>query len=269
MDKILIHDLEIFAHHGVFPEEKKLGQLFLISLELFLDLREAGAADDLSKTISYAQVCDEVTSLLQSERFDLIERCAQAAASHILRTYSQLHGVKVTVKKPWAPIGKRVAYAAVEIERRWHCVYLGIGSNMGDPRHNLNQAVSLLDSEPVQVMKVSSYHLTKPVSDIPQEDYLNGAVEIRTTLSPEELMDRLLTIECKLGRERTVRWGPRTIDLDVLLYDQDVLACESIIVPHPRMHERLFVLEPLCEIAPYAVHPLLQKRMLELKDALQ
>jgi 2-amino-4-hydroxy-6-hydroxymethyldihydropteridine diphosphokinase len=117
----------------------------------------------------------------------------------------------------------------------------------------------------VQVERVSRFIETAPVGGpARQEDYLNGVARLRTSLDAHELLDVLQAIERRFGRERAERWGPRTLDLDVLLYDDAVIETERLIVPHARMHERRFVLEPLCEIAPEVVHPVLGLMMREL-----
>jgi len=269
MDKMYIDDLEVYAHHGIFQEEKTMGQMYLVSLILDLDLRAAGLSDDLNATVNYARLCDGVTALLQTSSYNLIETCAELTANYVLQTYPMTEGVTVLLKKPWAPIGKSLNYAAVEIHREWHRVYLGAGSNMGDPKNNLDTALRLLESDQTKVLRVSSYYRTAPVSEVPQDDYLNCAAEIRTLLAPDELLDSFMKVEAALGRERTVRWGPRAIDLDILLYDHEILESGSVTAPHPRMHKRLFVLAPLCELAPHYVHPVLHQRLEELKLTLE
>lgn len=268
MDKIYIKDLEVYAFHGVNAEEKTMGQKFLISLDLSLDLREAGKQDDLDKTVNYAELCYEVERVFIAQKHNLIEKCAEEVTEHILVRYPLIREVKVRIKKPWAPIGKPVDFAAVEITRGWHRAYLGIGSNMGDKEGNLNNALSRIADSTTRVTKVSGFYETKPVGYLDQDDFVNCAAEIETLLNPAELMNTLLKIEQELKRERVIRWGPRTIDLDILLYDDLITYSGEITIPHPRMHERLFVLEPLSEIAPYILHPILKKRMIELKDEL-
>jgi len=140
--------------------------------------------------------------------------------------------------------------------------YIGLGSNMGNRRGHLESALAQLGRcDGVEIRQVSSFHETEPVGGPMQGRYLNGAAELRTTLAPEKLLDVLQRIENNLGRTRTVRWGPRTIDLDVLLYGDEVIDTERLTVPHPLMHERGFVLGPLSEIAPDVRHPVLQQRI--------
>ena len=270
MDKMYIKDLEVYGHHGVFKEEKTLGQRFLISLELFFSLREAGITDDLTKTVHYGELCQLVEEEFNKENYDLIEKATEKLAEFILLKYDLVQRVKVKIKKPWAPIGKPLQYAAVEIDRKWHTSYIGIGGNMGDKEKNVKEALKLINnSNHTKITKTSKFYETSPVGYLAQEDFLNCAIEVKTLLNPLELVRFMLSIEKELKRERTVRWGPRTIDLDVLLYDNIISSQEEIIIPHPRMQERMFVLEPLCDIAPYVMHPILNKTVIEIKESLK
>ncbi|MCM3745630.1 2-amino-4-hydroxy-6-hydroxymethyldihydropteridine diphosphokinase [Sporosarcina luteola] len=134
--------------------------------------------------------------------------------------------------------------------------YLSIGSNIGDRLHHLKEAVRALHShEEIEVMKVSSIYETVPVGFTEQADFLNMAVSVATSLDPFQLLAACQQIESGLGRVREIRWGPRTVDLDILLYNNDNIEAENLIVPHPRMGERAFVLVPLLEIAPSIGHP--------------
>jgi dihydroneopterin aldolase/2-amino-4-hydroxy-6-hydroxymethyldihydropteridine diphosphokinase len=269
MDKIYIKDLEVYGFHGVNQQEKDMGQRFLISLELFLSLAEAGESDDLNKTVSYAQVCVDVEEEFKKEKYDLIEKSAEKLAEFVLINYNLVDRVKIKIKKPWAPIGKPLDYAAVEIDRAWHTAYIAIGSNMGDKDKNLNSAIELINTSAFnKVTNISNFYETKPVGYVEQDEFLNGALEIKTLLSPRKLMQFLLEKEQDLKRERIIKWGPRSIDLDILLYDNLITSAEEIIIPHPRMHERLFVLKPLAEIAPYVMHPILNRRIIELASML-
>ena len=143
--------------------------------------------------------------------------------------------------------------------------YLGLGANLGDRRRNIAEAVRRLEATPgIRVVRTSPLVETKPVGGPAQPDYLNAACEVDTTLSPRELLDAALAVERAIGRRRSVRWGPRVIDIDILLCDDLVVDAPDLRVPHPRMHERRFVLEPLDRIAPGARHPELGKTVREL-----
>lgn len=128
--------------------------------------------------------------------------------------------------------------------------YVGLGSNLGDRKLHLDEAVRRLGAR-----RVSSYRETDPVGRTDQPKFLNAVAEVDTTLGPEALLDRLLEIERDLGRVRGERWGPRTIDLDLLLYGDRVIRTPRLTVPHPRMTERRFVLEPIAELAPDLIVP--------------
>jgi 2-amino-4-hydroxy-6-hydroxymethyldihydropteridine diphosphokinase len=127
--------------------------------------------------------------------------------------------------------------------------YLGIGSNLGDRRKNIKRAIELLSKiKGVKIHRVSRIYETEPVGGPPQGKFLNGAIKIKTILSPEGLLKVLKNIEKKLGRVRTIRYGPRPIDLDILLYGSEIINRKDLKIPHPRMFEREFVLKPLREI---------------------
>jgi 2-amino-4-hydroxy-6-hydroxymethyldihydropteridine diphosphokinase len=131
--------------------------------------------------------------------------------------------------------------------------YVGLGSNLGEREATIRRAVALLDAdEGIAVAAVSTLRETQPVGVVDQPRFLNGVAALETQLSPRTLLDRLLAVERELGRDRAgeQRWGPRTIDLDLLLYGDEVVDEPGLTVPHPRLHERAFVLEPLDELAP-------------------
>lgn len=269
MDKIIINDIEIYAYHGVFDEEKLLGQKFLISLELWANLKKAGISDELTDTIDYGQICVDVEIDFTYTKYNLIEKAAEVIAENILVKYKIINCVKVLIKKPSAPVKSKFGLLGVEIYRKWSRVYLSLGSNQGDKEKNLKCALELINNKKNRVNVISNFYKTTPVGYKDQDDFLNCCVHIDTLLSPDELINFLMDIEMKLKRERNIKWGPRTIDIDVLLYENEITSSEKIILPHIRMHERLFVLEPLCEIAPYVLHPILNKRVIEIRDELR
>jgi len=148
--------------------------------------------------------------------------------------------------------------------------YIGIGSNIEDRKKNLDRAIELLNlANDVEVTTVSSYINTAPVGYTDQPDFLNAAVEVKTTLAAKDLLEICKNIEKELKRERIIRWGPRTIDLDILLYGDLIQNEENLTIPHPRMHEREFVIKPLNEIAPQAFHPVLKQAISDIYQVLQ
>jgi 2-amino-4-hydroxy-6-hydroxymethyldihydropteridine diphosphokinase len=143
-------------------------------------------------------------------------------------------------------------------------VYIGIGSNLGDRYNNCLRAIELLRQNGLFVTKQSSMRETKPWGVTEQPEFVNMAVELVTDLAPTKLLELLKKIETDIGRQDTIRWGPRIIDLDILLFDDISLKTDSLIIPHPLMHEREFVLGPLAEIAGDLIHPVLKKSITDL-----
>jgi 2-amino-4-hydroxy-6-hydroxymethyldihydropteridine diphosphokinase len=148
-----------------------------------------------------------------------------------------------------------------------HLAYLSLGSNVGDRESHLREAIRRLESAGM-VRSVSSIYETEPVEFTDQPQFLNCVVALETSSTPEQLMLQLLTIEKAMGRKRIQKKGPRTIDLDILLFEEEVVRTPQLTIPHPAMQYRRFVLEPLAEIAPDALHPVLKKTVKELLEEL-
>ncbi|RGF22777.1 2-amino-4-hydroxy-6-hydroxymethyldihydropteridine diphosphokinase [Dorea sp. AM10-31] len=269
-DQIKITDLEVFANHGVFSEENKLGQKFLVSAVLYTDTRKAGKTDDLTASIHYGEVSAFITKYMKEHTYQLLERVAETLAEEMLKSISGLCKIDLEIKKPWAPVGLPLKTVSVKISREWHTTYIALGSNIGDSETYLNEAVEKIGQIPTcTVEKVSSYLVTEPYGVTDQPDFLNACLKMRTLLYPEELLKELNRIEKEAGRERIIHWGPRTLDLDILLYDDIVLEEDNLCIPHVEMHKRSFVLEPLAEIAPYKRHPVYGKTVREMLEEIQ
>lgn len=265
MDQIRIKDLEVFANHGVFPEETVLGQKFLISCTLYLDSRKAGKTDALEASVHYGMVAQLIKKEMEEHTFQLIEAVAEHLAEAVLSFDEKIQKVDIEVKKPWAPVGLPLDTVSVAITRGWHEAYVAVGSNLGDKREYLEQAIEgIRKTKGCVLEKVSTIIETEPYGGVEQDVFLNGALKLRTLLTPYELLERLHELEQEAKRERLVHWGPRTLDLDILLYDDLVLEDEELCIPHVDMQNRDFVLRPMAEIAPYKRHPVYGKTMKEM-----
>lgn len=269
LDEIHVRGLRIFAHHGVFPEETRLGQTFVVNARLYMSTWKGGLVDDLDETVSYADVCQFLTDYLQQHTWKLLEAAVEHASRALLLRFPLLRGVELELEKPSAPIALPFDSVSVSIRRRWHRVFVALGSNLGDKKGYLDGAVEKLRSDPcVRVRQVSTYRVTAPYGGVEQDDFLNGALELETLYAPEELLEVLHALEREAKRERLVHWGPRTLDLDILFYDDLVQDDPTLTIPHPDMQNRDFVLLPMVELAPHFVHPVLGRTMEQLLDTL-
>ncbi len=269
MDRIIIENLEVFAYHGVFPEETMLGQKFIVSCVLFLDTGPAGTNDDIEKTVDYGAAAHLIKNHMEKHTYKLIESAAEHLAQELLKFHDNVRQVELEIKKPWAPIGLSLDYAAVRICRKWHEVYIGLGSNLGDRTGYIRHAVnSLAEMKKCRVEKLSELIETEPYGGVEQDRFMNGVLKMSTIFTPRQLLEKLHELENEAGRERNVRWGPRTLDLDILFYDDEILEENDLYIPHIDLINREFVLGPMTEIAPYKKHPVYGRTMKELLESL-
>lgn len=270
MDQIFIENLQIYAHHGVYREENEKGQNFYINAVLETDTLRAGTLDELELATNYGEVCRFLDAFVKGHTYKLIETVAEKTAEAVLLTFPLVREITLEVRKPEAPVLLSFESISVKITRGWHRAYLSCGSNMGDRKKHLEEALSALRADDkCRVLRVSDWMETKPYGGVEQDDFLNGAIELETLYTPEMLLEKLHEIEYLHGRERKIHWGPRTLDLDILLYENLVLYTKELIIPHIDMHNRCFVLEPLMQIAPYAVHPVLHKSVMQMYGELR
>lgn len=269
MDKIKITGLKIFAHHGVFAEETKNGQDFYVNATLYLNCKKAGMTDDLEQSVNYGEVCHFITNFMKEHTYLLIESVAEQTTKALLFEYPLLEKVEFEICKPHAPIGLPFENVSVTIERGWHTVYVAVGSNMGQKEAYIENGIKELSEIPeIRVEKVSDLIITKPYGGVEQDDFVNGAIKLRTMLSQNELLDVLHQVEAHADRKRLVHWGPRTLDLDILFYDDLVYEDEELIIPHVDMENRTFVLKPLLDLCPNKRHPIHGKTMTQLYQEL-
>ena len=272
MSIITIRNLVVFARHGVFEEEARMGQKFTITAELEVDTTRSARHDDLELSVDYGRVCREITEFENdpANRVKLIETAATKLAEYLLLTEPLVKAARITLQKPWAPIGLPLDYASVTVERKWVKAAVSLGSNLGESISLLNYAVIRLKAcEAIRMGKTSSVYRTAPYGVTDQPEFYNSCVTFETFLEPEELLEYLQEIEAEGGRERKEHWGPRTLDLDLLFYGDRVIRTERLVVPHPQIAKRMFVLEPLKEIDPYLPHPLTGKTVEEMWEELR
>lgn len=150
-----------------------------------------------------------------------------------------------------------------------HVAYIAFGTNMGDKRKYIREALKKIKDKGINIIKVSSIYETEPYGVLEQDNFLNGVVQVETDLSPEMLLESLMSIEKELDRVRIKKWGPRTIDLDIIFYEDFIINKENLVVPHKDMENRDFVLKPLCELDENFIHPILKKSVKKLYEDLQ
>ena len=269
-DFIKITNLKVFAHHGVFPEETRDGQDFYVNAKLFLDCRKAGKTDNLSDSLNYGEVSHFITDFLQDHTYKLIESVAEQLAEAMLLSMPVLKGVEIELCKPHAPIRLPFENVSVTMKRQWHEVYLAVGSNLGDKNAYIGNGINELRRiKEIKEVRVSELLVTKPYGGVEQDDFVNGAIALKTLLSPQELLEKLHEIEQHANRERIIHWGPRTLDLDIIFYDKLVYEDEDLIIPHIDMQNRDFVLKPLAELCPNYRHPVFGKTVSQLLGELK
>ncbi len=264
-DMIFIKGLKAYAYHGCFKDERRDGQEFGLDLTLFLDMSKAAATDDLEATVNYGEAAAEACRVFNENAYNLIETAAEEVAEYLLCKYSLINEVSVTVHKPHAPIPCEFEDVSVTIERKRHKAYIAVGSNMGDAYETIAKAKELFCKlKGNRILKEAALITTKPYGPVEQDDFTNGLWLTETLLSPEALLKKLNEIESCLGRKREIHWGPRTIDLDIIYYDDLTMDTEKLTIPHIDMENRDFVLKPLLEVDPYVRHPLNKLRAGEM-----
>ncbi len=269
-DIIEIKGLKVFANHGVFESEKENGQEFLVDIKLFCDLCKPKATDELNDTINYAAVCDLAADFLKNTAYDLIEKAAYELSKELLMRYRNVDMVNIKLHKPNAPLEVEFEDVSVNITNRWNEAYIAVGSNMGDKKGNIKKALCQLENDDHFKDVVSTKLIkTKAYGGVEQDDFMNGAVRLKTIYDPYELLDVLHELEKEAGRERSIHWGPRTLDLDILFYENMVIDSEDLKIPHVDMENRYFVLAPMMELCPEKMNPRTAKSISQMYDSLK
>lgn len=243
--------------HGVFEHERRDGQEFVVDVELEADLSWAGQSDALADTVNYGEIGALALAHIEGQPLDLIEALAERIAADVLGQHRLVDEVRVTVHKPQAPVGVPFGDVTVTVTRRRAPVpvVIAVGANLDNPAAAVTSAIERLTGLLTQV-RASSVIDTEPVGGPEQPAYANAVVVGRTRWSAPRLLRALHEIEAEAGRVRAVRWGPRTLDLDLIQWgipgtDSEWLSPgPALLLPHPRAHERGFVVRPWLEADP-------------------
>lgn len=251
----------MYAYHGVHPEEKVQGQNFILDISCLVSDERACADDRVESTVSYSDVAKKAVEVFTSHKHDLIEAAASDVAEAVLVSFPLIDTVNVTVKKPDAPVKADFDCMAVSLrrariktdtrkKRASKKAYLALGSNIGDGEKNISRAYDALNAVPgIAVTKKSKIYTTAPWGYTEQADFTNACCEIETSLSPEALLGACLGIEAAMGRVREFKNGPRIIDIDIIMYENETRNTDELKLPHPFFSERDFVLRPLLDVS--------------------
>lgn len=260
-DTITLTGVTATGFHGVYADERRDGQRFVVDVVLHLDLAPAAASDDVADTVHYGELADDLVAAIERDPVDLIETLAERLAAVCLAR-DGVHRATVTVHKPEAPIAVPFGDVAVTVTRDAEPVraVIALGANLGDRTAALDDAIRALSALPATRMVAHSrWHdsvaLTPDGPDPSKPGYLNGVALIDTALAPTHLLHHLLRIEREHGRDRgahVARWADRTLDLDLIQHGEVVRDDARLTLPHPRAHERDFVLAPWLDIDPDA-----------------
>ena len=266
-DQIIVSGLRAVTVVGALAHEREIAQPLQIDLVVDADLHDAGRSDELGDTVDYGMVCERAVAVVTESKDVLLERLAARVAEDVL-LIDRVEAVDVTLTKLRPPIPVDVDTTAVRIRRTrreldvraavTHRAFLALGSNLGDREGFLRDAVAQLDG----VTAMSQVYETDPVGGPDgQGAYLNMVVEVETPLDPFALLRRCQRIEADAMRQRVVHWGPRTLDVDIVFYGDVEMTSSELTIPHPRVGERRFVLEPLSELAPELCPPDWRERL--------
>lgn len=269
-DYIKIKNMKVFAHHGVLPEETENGQDFFLNAKVYVDMRKAGLTDQLEDALNYDELCIFLQEVFKEKTFKLIEAAAEYTVQEIMVHFSNIQAMELEVRKPHAPVMYPPEDISVTIYREWHKVYLSFGSNFDNALGYINEGMHFV-KEPYAIRKFRRSELikTKPYGPVPQNDFINGCIEIETYMEPEELITYIREVEDYFERDRSIKWGPRPFDLDILFFDDWVYNSDMLTIPHVELQNRMFVLKPLSELCPGFRHPVLGKTVAQMKQELE
>ncbi|RPA75935.1 Dihydropteroate synthase [Ascobolus immersus RN42] len=275
-DKVFIQDLRLVTIIGVNPWEREAKQNVVINLTLHKPPRSTlldSTKSEFNSLYDFRRVVDKVSEYVEASDYKTVEAfvtaiakvaCVDCGVEKVTvraekpsaLTFAKAPGVEITRHKSFFEQDKVDVDEEGRQAKGKHTAYIALGSNVGNRAQTIEKSLRMLDEAGIKVRKTSSLYETEPMYVEDQPRFLNGACQVETTLEPLPLLEELKRIEAAIGREKTLEKGPRSIDLDILLYDQIVLSSPTLTIPHAGMLEREFVLRPLCDLAPHLPHPL-------------
>jgi dihydroneopterin aldolase/2-amino-4-hydroxy-6-hydroxymethyldihydropteridine diphosphokinase len=287
LDQIVVEGIRVNGFHGVLATERETGQLFLADVVAHVNTAAASATDQLARTANYSDIADAVAEVLAGDPCDLLETVAEHCARAVLE-FDGVDCVDIAIHKPQAPLHVEFADVVVRIRRDLRSgtlwadkrigssagmsddpldspntgkddfderpaqpvrAWIALGGNLGAVEETLRASVRELDRiSGIHVLHTSALVKSAPAGGPPQPDYLNAVVHVETSLAPRELLAACQGIEVVYGRERTEVNGPRTIDVDIVSYGDVIAEARDLVLPHPRAHERAFVLVPMSDV---------------------
>ncbi|MGR3514940.1 MAG: 2-amino-4-hydroxy-6-hydroxymethyldihydropteridine diphosphokinase [Paracoccaceae bacterium] len=249
-DTVFVTNLCILGRHGVFEEERTLGQRFFLDIEVTIDARPASEHDNYKKAICYGSLCKLAQEVSDAGPYRLIETFAERVIEAILARFKTVKAAQVTIRKPGAPIDANFDTVGVTLARpRMQEVGFSLGSNVGEKSSQIRAALAFLEAVPgLELLRISSFYKTAPWGKEDQDWFVNACAVGRTSLTPHEVLRAVKEIEVQLGRTPGERWGPRLIDIDLLYLGEEEVQSVALHLPHPEMLNRGFVTIPLAEI---------------------
>lgn len=256
-NQVIVRGLRVRGRHGVLAAERRDGQDFIVDAVLQVDTVSAAASDRLADTVDYAALADRLAAVVSGQPVDLLETLAERLAAVCLLD-RRVEVADITVHKPRAPLRVSAAEVAVRVVcRQLVETAIGLGANLGDRLAHMRRALTLLAAhDRLRVRAVSAVYESPAVGGPAEQGaYLNAVALVDSDLDPADLLGVLHVVEAACGRERHERWGPRTLDLDLLAVGATIRDGAALTLPHPRAHERAFVLAPWQDVAPAAELP--------------
>lgn len=270
MNEIQIKEIKFRANHGVFDFEKEQGQEFILSLRIRTNFEETLFEDNLKNTIHYGIISEEAVEFLQENTFDLIETAAYRCSDMLFKKYNDINFLELSIAKPKAPVELDFKNILVNVKLKRNIVYISIGSSKGNKDKYFTNAINMLkETSGIYNILESKRYKSAPYGGVAKSEFLNSVIQIETILSPNTLLKVLNNIEDKLEREREKRWADRTIDLDILFYNKNIIDEKHLIIPHPEIEKRDFVLIPLLDLNKNLINPLTKKSIKESLEDLK